>query len=631
MAHNKNARAAAQLLASRHCRVHAATGGPTISATKTAATMYSEPSRRTRSSANPGSSLWNMGIDFEFAPKAEAEAEAPSLYPTLDFKRFFHSQEAAAGASDNGLLNNKASQPLQLPKAPVTATVKPDWGNQPIPSTTFTTTVVVEKATTGTSTACTEPAAQPPDTSSKDAPSTIEPPLTSLDFNISKDLFKAALGQPKDSAGSFWSHTMYKSTSADGTVQDVQVHYCTSRQAMEVACQTYFAHEPVLGFDLEWVAYATRGGGPRQNVSLIQLASPGRIGLFHVALFPKADEENDGGLVAPTFRAIMEDAAVDKVGVHIQADCTRLRNFLGVDARGVFELSHLYKLVKHAGDKQRRKLINKVPVALATQVQEILKLPLFKGESVRGSNWSKPLTLKQLTYSAADAYAGLQLYHVLEERRLAMDPPPDRPRHAELRLPIPIPPTPVVSDVESDVDSDLESVKDSSSEFSDDSIEETMLELAMAESSLIAESSSIAARPSPSAATATAAAAVTAAAQTQTQTPTRDARIVAAEAEMARLQASRARGRLLARPSALRTFYLWQANDDLAPADVARLLREPPLQTGTVIGYILDAIKAEKLAFPKERLRREVLSILHPTLAGGKYRAVVERCGQDET
>ncbi|KAM3540714.1 hypothetical protein ARSEF1564_006396 [Beauveria bassiana] len=554
--------------------------------------MYSEPSRRTRSSANPGSSLWNIGIGFKFAPKAEAEAEAPSLYPTLDFKRFFHSQEAAAGASDNGLLN-KASQPLQLPKAPVTATVKPDWGNQPIPSTTFTTTV------------------------------SIEPPLTSLDFNISKDLFKAALGQPKDSAGSFWSHTMYKSTSADGTVQDVQVHYCTSRQAMEVACQTYFAHEPVLGFDLEWVAYATRGGGPRQNVSLIQLASPGRIGLFHVALFPKADEGEDGGLVAPTFRAIMEDAAVDKVGVHIQADCTRLRNFLGVDARGVFELSHLYKLVKHAGDKQRRKLINKVPVALATQVQEILKLPLFKGESVRGSNWSKALTSKQLTYSAADAYAGLQLYHVLEERRLAMDPPPDRPRHAELRLPIPIPPTPVVSDVESDVDSDLESVKDSSSEFSDDSIEETMLELAMAESSLIAESSSIAARPSPSAATA--------AAQTQTQTPTRDARIVAAEAEMARLQASRARGRLLARPSALRTFYLWQANDDLAPADVARLLREPPLQTGTVIGYILDAIKAEKLAFPKERLRREVLSILHPTLAGGKYRAVVERCGQDET
>jgi hypothetical protein len=203
------------------------------------------------------------------------------------------------------------------------------------------------------------------------------------------------------------------------------------------------------------------------------------------------------------------------------------------------------------------------------------------------------------------------LYHVLEERRLAMDPPPDRPRHAELRLPIPIPPTPVVSDVESDVDSDIESVKDPSSEFSDGSIEETMLELAMAESSLMA---------APSATTAA-----------QTQTATRDARIVAAEAKMAQLRASRARGRLLARPSALRTFYLWKENDDLAPADVARLLREPPLQTGTVIGYILDAIQAEKLAFSKERLRREVLSLLHPTLAGGKYRAVVERCGQGKT
>lgn len=184
---------------------------------------------------------------------------------------------------------------------------------------------------------------------------------------------------------------MYKCTSMDGTTQNVKVHYCTSKQTMEHVCQQYFLNEPVLGFDLEWVAYAKREGGPRENVSLIQVASPGRIGLFHIALFPKDD------FVAPTFRAIMGDAAVEKVGVHIQADCTRLRNFLGVKTRGIFELSHLYKLLKLADHPHRRKLINKVPVALATQVQEVLKLPLFKGQSVRSSNWSKPLTSKQLT------------------------------------------------------------------------------------------------------------------------------------------------------------------------------------------------------------------------------------------
>ncbi|OAA75590.1 Ribonuclease H-like protein [Akanthomyces lecanii RCEF 1005] len=439
----------------------------------------------------------------------------------------------------------------------------------------------------------------------KEPHSPIEPPLTSLDFNISKDLFQAALEQPKDSPGSFWSHTMYKSTSTDGTTQNVKVHYCTSKQTMEHVCQKYFRNQPVLGFDLEWVAYAKRQDGPRENVSLIQMASPGRIGLFHVAMFPKDD------FVAPTFRAIMEDSAVEKVGVHIQADCTRLRNFLGVKTRGIFELSQLYKLLKHVDDEQRRKLINKVPVALATQVQEVLKLPLFKGQSVRSSNWSKPLTSKQLTYSAADAYAGLQLYHVLEERRLAMDPPPDRPRHAELGLPIPIPPTPVVSDVESDLDSDLESVEYASSELSDGSIEEAMQELALG------EASTIVAQPP-----------VTTA---DKQAARRDARIEAAEVRIAQRRASRPGGRLLAAPSSLRAFFVWQANEDMTPADVARLLRDPPLQTGTVIGYILDAIRAEKLAFRKERLRTEVLSLLHPALANGKYRAIVKQCEQTET
>lgn len=181
-----------------------------------------------------------------------------------------------------------------------------------------------------------------------------------------------------------------------------------------------------------------------------------------------------------------------------------------------------------------------------------------------------------------------------------MDPPPDGPRHAELGLPIPIPPTPEVSDVESDAEA-LRS--DASSEFSDGSIEEVMLELA---------------------ATQEADAAGKTAAQSA-ETTVRDTKMEAAEAKIKQLRASRP---LRAPPSALRAFYVWQADDELPPVEVAKLLRDPPLQTGTVIGYILDAIRGEKLDFPKDRLQKEVLSLLHPALASGKYRDIVKQCQQ---
>ncbi|ATY59870.1 3 -5 exonuclease helicase (Wrn) [Cordyceps militaris] len=581
-------------------------GASTMRTAKTTTGVYSEASRPRLSPGSPRTTVWNRNLGFKVPP----EAEALPLYPALDFKRFFQSSPEATllATSDNS--PPKMAQPPQPSEPRTMAPLEQSHTSQPVRAAVAGTRVIVEKAAAATYTAPAQPAVDQPALSAQEShPTAVEPPRTSLDFNISHDLFQAALREPKDSPGSFWSHTMYK-RAADGATHNVKVHYCTSRHTMQHVCQRYFADEPVLGFDLEWLAYARRGDGPRANVSLIQIASPSRIGLFHVALFPRDNDDSD--LVAPAFRALVEDPAVLKVGVHIQADCTRLRTFLGVAARGVLELSHLYKLVKYARDAQRRKLINKVPVALATQVQEVLKLPLFKGQSVRSSNWSVPLTSKQLTYSAADAYAGLQLYHVLEERRLAMDPPPEPPRYAELGFPIPIPSTPVVSDIESDVDSDPESVEDAGSECSDGSIEAAMQELASAETLPTTTQS-------------------TPALTAHAPTSVRDARVKAAEAELAQLRAAHPGRRLRATPSSLRAFYVWQANDDLTPADVARLLRDPPLQTSTVLGYIMDAILAEKLAFPKQRLQTQVLSLLHPTLANGKYRAVVKQCEQAQT
>ena len=130
----------------------------------------------------------------------------------------------------------------------------------------------------------------------------------------------------------------------------------------------------------------------------------------------------------------MEDPGVSKLGVAIKADCTRLRKQLGINTQGLFELSHLYKLVKFSESKDTH-LINKSLVSLAKQVQEHLHLPLFKGE-VRGSDWSQSLSWEQIIYAASDPYAAVQLYYVLDAKRKRLQPTPPLPWHAELDLPI---------------------------------------------------------------------------------------------------------------------------------------------------------------------------------------------------
>lgn len=532
------------------------------------------------------SQLWHPASGIRFSPSPPPKP----LYPVLDMHRFIHSQGIAAEAE------NEADQHVSAPATPSMARSE----NVPPPAMASTTPNRRAASDPLCQQASVTPTTGPETTNTDNAvTSSIEPPKTALGFNISKKLFDAARASRPGTADSFYSHTMYESNQPDEAPQKVKVHYCTSKHTMEHVCKKYFMDVDVLGFDMEWLAYAKQSDGPRDNVSLIQFASPGRIGLFHVALFPKDD------FVGPVFQSIMENDQVRKVGVHIQADCTRLRNYLGVKTRGVFELSHLYKLVKYTEDR-RPKLINKVPVALAVQVQELLRLPLYKDQSVRSSDWTKSLSKSQLlcksqlnmtlqhiraawpnwdnSDSATDAYAGLQLFYILDEKRKALVPKPELPHHAELGLRIPVPrmptPTPTPSDSEGE--------------------------------------SSVSEPPSP----------VTGTAAQKSTSPPRDARIVAAEAEAAKHRVSRS-GKPCAAPSALRSYYIWTGNDDLDPASIAKLLRDPPLQTGTVICYILDSILIGKLPYPKARMQKEVLSLLHEKLAKGRYQGIVQACAED--
>lgn len=218
----------------------------------------------------------------------------------------------------------------------------------------------------------------------------LEPPYPALEYKMSEELFYAARKAAPGTPESYWSYSLYRGLNVDGQYQKPKVHYCRSKHTTEQVCQRYFANEKVLGFDLEWVADSPRSAGPRRNVSLIQLASPSRIALFHVALFAKNDD-----FVAPTFKKIMEDSEVTKVGVWIKGDATRLRTQLGIESRGLLELSHLYKLVTFSKSGQYSR-INKRLISLATQVQEVLHLPMFKGQDVRSSDWTRPLSMEQV-------------------------------------------------------------------------------------------------------------------------------------------------------------------------------------------------------------------------------------------
>nr|XP_036578439.1 3'-5' exonuclease [Colletotrichum truncatum]KAF6785682.1 3'-5' exonuclease [Colletotrichum truncatum] len=430
-----------------------------------------------------------------------------------------------------------------------------------------------------------------------------EPPVTGLDFQIPPKAFHEAKSAPEGSSESFYTYTLYRRPSGDGDEQKVKVHYCRSKHTMERVCQ-YFLNDDVLGFDLEWYPDANRNSGPRKNVSLIQIANQSRIALFHVALFP---EKNDS-LVSPTFLKIMEDPNVRKVGVAIKSDCTRLRNHLAVDTRGIFELSHLYKLVKYSAEG-RFELINKRLVPLATLVKEHLGLPMFKGSDVRSSDWSQPLKMEQVSYSATDAYAGYQLYHVLEGKRESLEPTPPRPHDAELNLPIRLADG-VSIPTGGESTADIQQGSGATSTLPQSTAARVSMFAGVdAEDESIAESLQK----------------IPVVAPKKFQ---KDPRVTAADDQVAGYRASVSS--LRAAPWNIRSYYIWKDNDDLNPEAIAKILREPPLQTMTVVNYILEAIRLEELPFDKERLKNEVLGLLPKEVLQGRYKTIMQKASEPE-
>lgn len=331
-------------------------------------------------SSPPRNRLWDPSTGIRFSPKTDRQPR----YPSLDISRFVHTP----GSKDD------TTRKLQLDSEEFSDDEEfernaAEWFDQ---QDQLASTAPAAEEFQVISDAEGNPIEPKPEAEAETEAEVIKkvpPPITCLDFNIDPEKHETAQNSKQGTDESFWSYTMYRRPMPDGEPQKVKVHYCTSKHTMEHVCKTYFEGEKVLGFDLEWMTWARKPHGPRANVSLIQLASPSRIGLFHVALFGSND------YVGPTFKKIMEDESVTKVGVAIKGDCTRLKTHLGVETKGIFELSHMYKLVKYSKLGQYDR-INKSLISLAIQAEEFFGLPLYKGDSVRSSNWMALLSAKQV-------------------------------------------------------------------------------------------------------------------------------------------------------------------------------------------------------------------------------------------
>ncbi|EON97699.1 putative 3 -5 exonuclease helicase protein [Phaeoacremonium minimum UCRPA7] len=551
--------------------------------------------------------LWHPNQGVVFAAGQQPE----SLYPKLNHARFFTSLTEATECTENVSVAREVS-----------GSSKAGIFQQ---RTVFTETIAIhgkpETSATATTAAAVQDEVKDNDEKVEDATSEeddgpIEPPFTPLEFKIPSEAFRDASFAEPGTPESFWSYTLYRGPQEnEDTENKVKVHYCKSLHTTERVCQ-YFLDEKVIGFDLEWASDATKAQGPRRNISLVQIASPSRIALFHLALYPKKDS-----LLAPTLQKIMEDPNITKTGVFIKGDATRMRNFLGVESRGLFELSNLYKLVKYSSSGEVE-LVNKKLVSLANQVKEVLHLPMFKGQDVRASDWSLPLKMDQIIYSASDAYAAVQLYAILDHQRQALDPMPPLPYHAELNLPIrladgvSIPTSDEAGETAeaADVKGDAKIPAALSQEYLKSAGETIKVE---AEGDEVEPKPAVPKPPKSR--------------KTPAEQKPKDDRILAAETWLKHYRANPSTAKSRATPASLRAYYIWHANDDLDPLDIAKLLRDPPLQTTTVVSYILEAIKLEKLPFNKIRLRTEVLDLLPKEILSRRYKTLVKACeGADQ-
>ena len=209
----------------------------------------------------------------------------------------------------------------------------------------------------------------------------------------------------------------------------------------------------------------------------------------------------------------------------------------------------------------------------------------------------------------------MQLFALMEHQREQLNPKPPRPHHAELGLPIRLADGVAIPCAEDTEDVEARKGQDKiATTLSADFVTSATADIEIEPETDQPEP--VVKKPPP-----------TPRKPSVYPSKPKDSRIVAAEAWLVEYRSSNAKPR--AAGAALRAYHVWARNNDLDPVAIARLLREPPLQTNTVVGYILEAIRLEKLPYPRARLRDEVLALLPPEVLDLRHKALVRACADD--
>ena len=85
---------------------------------------------------------------------------------------------------------------------------------------------------------------------------------------------------------------------------------------------------------------------------------------------------------------------------------------------------------------------------------------------------------------------------------------------------------------------------------------------------------------------------------------------------------------VVARPCDLRAYHLWY-HQNLDIQEIASRLRDPPLAISTVAGYVLGAVKLEKLPFHRKKVWGLVNEV-HRSFRGGYKMMIVQRIKEEE-
>jgi ribonuclease D len=151
-----------------------------------------------------------------------------------------------------------------------------------------------------------------------------------------------------------------------------------------------------LGFDTESKPTFAKGevsDGPH----IVQLATVDKAWVFQL---------HDPACRAATAR-LLEASTAQKVGFGLGDDIRRIRGKLGVEARAVVDLNHLFRQRGYRKD-----------IGVRTAVALLFDRRFMKSGKASTSNWAaRELSESQLLYAANDAWAAVRVFEALADWR----------------------------------------------------------------------------------------------------------------------------------------------------------------------------------------------------------------------